>query len=664
MSSLKQVQDLEKQLVQAKQHISQLRSMLQERGATDLDAKTTPTPLLNLPEIGPNTERRYTPPTLEDFDHVRKRLRTIGRGIFKPPPPYRQQRPQASYSLPSPKLPPKHVADRLISQYHGAVHVYAPLLHWPTFVDEYEMLYRAGTFQGIRHIWVPMFFSILACGTLETQDSSPGSARPEAEGTGYVETCIQSLDLWTDELTIDHARTALLLSIFFMELNLKSAAWIWLGSAIRISQDVGLHYDSGPWPIVEAEVRRRVWWSIYNWDRLVSLEVGRPLLIDDDDCEVGWPTPVDDRYIQLNGIVMPPDSQSPPNGLIAVIPVVRFISQLKKTLKARVVAPATLETYDAYFQSIMLSYPEPYQITSGAPLDPRLLCAATTLQVARFFLYRHNLSPACRRSERKAALDRCVAAAKDTATYISRSLRTDPSFSDSSQQPQSASPSWKARLRSMAPGMYCTHLWRCTLVLAFRAEYATALVCVCAMSAVGDLRRANVACGRNLAFFLEQLIDRVHRGEGNLQQLLADEEMLAYASGDMQGCPESSWAWTGSETGTKLNSTPLHPPSDITQPQPNGDPTAGTYPHKAPLRMESPSETDSKEWGGWERIERMLTQLLDEQRKSYSHGPHTLQHPIHYPAQLQQPPNVAGNGAMSSGPNSGSSSRISIANIM
>ncbi|TKA51798.1 hypothetical protein B0A49_13294, partial [Cryomyces minteri] len=526
MSSLKQVQDLEKQLVQAKQHINQLRSMLQERGATDLDVKAPPAPLLNLPEIGPNTERRHTPPTLEDFDHVRKRLRTIGRGIFKPPPPYRQQRPQASYSLPSPSLPPKHVADRLISQYHGAVHVYAPLLHWPTFVDEYETLYRAGTFHGIRHIWVPLFFSILACGTLETQDSFPGSARPETEGTSYVETCIQSLDLWTDELTIDHARTALLLSIFFMELNLKSAAWIWLGSAIRISQDVGLHYDSGPWPIVEAEVRRRVWWSIYNWDRLVSLEVGRPLLIDDDDCEVGWPTPVDDRYIQPNGIVMPPDGQSPPNGLIAVIPVVRFISQLKRTLKARVVAPATLDTYDAYFQSIMLSYPEPYQITSGAPLDPRLLCAATTLQVARFFLYRHNLSPACRRT--------------------------------------------------------------------FRAEYAVALVCVCAMSAVGDLRRANVACGRNLAFFLEQLIDRVHRGEGNPQQLLADEEMLAYASGDMQGCPESSWAWTGSETGTKLNSTPLHPPSDITQPQLNGDPTAGTYPHRAPLRMGSPSETDSK----------------------------------------------------------------------
>jgi len=74
-------------------------------------------------------------------------------------------------------------------------------------------------------------------------------------------------DLFNDEFTIDHARAALLTSIFLMEINCKSASWTWLGSTVRIAQDIGLHRESGPWGVVENEVRRRVWWGIYVWDR-------------------------------------------------------------------------------------------------------------------------------------------------------------------------------------------------------------------------------------------------------------------------------------------------------------------------------------------------------------------------------------------------------------
>ena len=267
MSSIKQVQDLEKQLSIAKQQINQLRSMLKEGGASDLDASAMNVPALKLPETSNSSskEHRAGPPVLEGFDDVRANIRNYGRGIFKPPPPYRIYAPQPTYPHVTHSLPPKHVADRLLSHYHGSVHVYSPQLHWPSFIQEYENLYRAGTFEHCSHIWVAVFYAVLACGTL--MDPQPSGAVQEADGAKYIEESLRSINTWSDELTLDSTRAALLLSIYFIEINLRSAGWMWLGAAVRTALDIGLHMDRGQYPPLEAEMRRRVWWSVYNWDR-------------------------------------------------------------------------------------------------------------------------------------------------------------------------------------------------------------------------------------------------------------------------------------------------------------------------------------------------------------------------------------------------------------
>jgi hypothetical protein len=267
------VQDLEKQLVLARKEINQLKSMLKEGGAMNLDQPASSVPALQLPEINPNgrIERKIDPPVMKHFDHVRRNIRNYGRGLFKPPPIYRQPGIQPTLEpgslVPIPQLPPKQVTDLLLTQYHKTIHVYAPLLHWPTFIQEYENVYRAKTLQGQRKTWVALFFAALACGTLHTTDRAGANVSPDKEGLQYKETCIRHMNTWTDNLTIDHARTTLLLSMFSIELGYISSGWLWLGASIRMAQDVGLHNESGPWPIVEAEMRRRVWWSIYAWDR-------------------------------------------------------------------------------------------------------------------------------------------------------------------------------------------------------------------------------------------------------------------------------------------------------------------------------------------------------------------------------------------------------------
>ena len=87
------------------------------------------------------------------------------------------------------------------------------------------------------------------------------------DGKEYLTKATSMIDFWQDELSFDQAKFCFLLSTFLLEINAKSASLIWLGSAARIAQDIGLHAETGPWPIVEQEMRRRIWYSIYAFDR-------------------------------------------------------------------------------------------------------------------------------------------------------------------------------------------------------------------------------------------------------------------------------------------------------------------------------------------------------------------------------------------------------------
>jgi len=363
---------------------------------------------------------------------------------------------------------------------------------------------------------------------------------------------------------------------------------------------------------------------------------------------------------------MPPHGHVTPNGLAAVIPVVRITAQLKKTLKSRTIAAATLNTYDEHFQSIMTSWLEPFPIHSQAYLDPRLLTAACSLQTTRFFLYRHNLSSACRRHDRRDALERCVVVATDTAHYVQRSMQPAPGSSGPGYYSPTHMASWAARFRTMSPAFFCAHLWRCTLILCFRMEYAAALTLVQASAAVGNLRKNNVACGRYLAFFLDKLIGRLRAG-ATKQALETDEEMLAYVSGDMQGCTDQAWAWTGSETGASLQE----------QANVNGYAADGATPGPADSVLSgSLTEREMHEWGGWEHIQRTLEQLLQSQPGpappppaqmspfAPQPSPYPQLPPQQYPQHNLAPLPQSGHQSVSPAPSNGASSRISIKDIM
>lgn len=203
------------------------------------------------------------PPPMHNFEHVRKNLRKYSRGVFKIPPTHRHVPPTPLINSPEPTLPPIQVADALLSSYYTHMHRAAPMFHWPTFIDQWQKVKDLGTFIGAPQIWVGLLFGVLACGTLQPSSHS----NPDVDGMKYIILAVRLLNTWTDNMLPLHAQTALLVSVFLYEQNIRSAGWVWLGTCVRMAQEIGLDLDNGPWTSVEAEERRRLHGAIVAWDR-------------------------------------------------------------------------------------------------------------------------------------------------------------------------------------------------------------------------------------------------------------------------------------------------------------------------------------------------------------------------------------------------------------
>ncbi|KAL8995025.1 MAG: hypothetical protein Q9169_005173 [Polycauliona sp. 2 TL-2023] len=633
MSSIKQVQDLEKQLAQAKQQLSQLQPPSGD-GSPD-EAQPYDQSGLLIQEYDPPPRKRLKISAEPDFSAVRSDLRNYARGIFKPPKSYLEQqlkvnfRPAVSKGLDLPELPEPHVADELLYSYRIAFHATFPLLDWTTFGQEYESVRRHGSLREVPQVWSALLFAVFACGTL------PHYLR---DGQDYLEKSRKLLDLSADDLTLDHVRTAVLLSVFLVESNRKSAGWTWLGIAVRMGQDIGLHVSNVKGTYIDQVVNRPVWWTVYVCDRLLSLELGRPAMIHDDECEINPPTPKDTSERARDSVkARATPSQSP---LVPTVQVIRGISRLLKTLKEPTIPLSTLQSFDVLFDDCMELFPAHHQVNTHGPLDPHQIPPLIYLQNARLMLHRHNLTTKNALGSRSQAADECIKIAKRTSSFLARCMLDgsgQPTLSRGGHEP------WRGPFISAANAFLCTHIWRCSLFLCYRAKYEDALICTRASAAMGSARPVNVACGRYFEFFLQRLQSKLDE-KGELYE--ADEELLALVSGDLQGSADSAWVWSDEASRTAGNARTRLSPVTTT-----------------PLT----AMDDDYSWSNWDGVLDTLARLRQNQRqRQQPHQQQPPKPPLTLPPHVQQPAASLASPVSPGGtetPQSGSS-RIRIADIM
>ena len=118
------------------------------------------------------------------------------------------------------------------------------------------------------------------------------------------------------------------------------SCWTTLGQAVRTAQSIGLHVEtesqkSSMSPLTR-ERRRRVWYSIYVLDRLLSLQLGRPPAIHDQDCHVPLPSRAGDCDIDWESGELPAipyeDSASSGDYFLAVIAFSKIVGHVLRDL--------------------------------------------------------------------------------------------------------------------------------------------------------------------------------------------------------------------------------------------------------------------------------------------------------------------------------------------
>ncbi|MCJ1381403.1 Fungal specific transcription factor [Xylographa soralifera] len=149
--------------------------------------------------------------------------------------------------------------------------------------------------------------------------STPAADRPEGFGG-----------------SLEELQAVLLLAGFALLRPVAPGLWYIVGVAVRLAVDLGLHYEDGtdidenggtangarPHDVVMQaagvhprridhkergrrewvrDLRRRLWWCVYSFDRLVSTCVGRPFGITDQVITTEFPSILDDNYITTSG---------------------------------------------------------------------------------------------------------------------------------------------------------------------------------------------------------------------------------------------------------------------------------------------------------------------------------------------------------------------------
>ena len=75
-------------------------------------------------------------------------------------------------------------------------------------------------------------------------------------------------------------------------------AWLYIGMAVRMAQDLGMHKNADKWSNVgktlfsaeQLQTRRRIWYGCVVMDKYVSTYIGRPVAIFENDFDTELPS--------------------------------------------------------------------------------------------------------------------------------------------------------------------------------------------------------------------------------------------------------------------------------------------------------------------------------------------------------------------------------------
>jgi len=189
--------------------------------------------------------------------------------------------------------------DAAIDAYFSLYHISYPIVCEPTFRAEYAQVIPRPSGNS----WNALAYIIAAIGLFSTS-TEPVVRDLDLFEAAKANITIDSLE--TGNITLVQALA--LLSNYIQKRGKPNSAYQHLGLALHMAMGLGMHKEFQGWRIapLQMEIRRRVWWGLYNFYVGAVITFGRPLAWPANGIEVALPLNVDDRDLTHLSVSPPP----------------------------------------------------------------------------------------------------------------------------------------------------------------------------------------------------------------------------------------------------------------------------------------------------------------------------------------------------------------------
>ncbi|KAI2468402.1 hypothetical protein F4781DRAFT_269163 [Annulohypoxylon bovei var. microspora] len=210
-------------------------------------------------------------------------------------------------------LPPKEEADALVAVYLDQFEQIHRIVHIPTFKAEYQAFWDPSKTKTASFTALVLSMIAVAC-CLDMQSSSK-FVGVKSSSIQMAEKWVRACDEWSERQSQKHRKLVhyQIISLLFLakKINLikKKRFWTTSGKMIREGLTIGLHQDPDHItatisPYI-AEMRRRLWATLVEFDIQSSFDQGLPTLLSSVHNDTSAPKNIDDDCFDENSHDLP-----------------------------------------------------------------------------------------------------------------------------------------------------------------------------------------------------------------------------------------------------------------------------------------------------------------------------------------------------------------------
>ncbi|KIW59633.1 hypothetical protein PV05_04070 [Exophiala xenobiotica] len=268
-------------------------------------------------------------------------------------------------------LPPREQVDRRLSTYFNARYMVIPFIHTWQFQRQYEIFWNQPL--ETPPLWISILFSICCLSATLSDASGSETSTPEDQPsprTTFLSASCQCLRLGgfiRPKRFVVEALALYTQCVYFQTLDPSGESALVWAMLIRQAYRSGYHRDSSHFPstfsVFEAEMRRRVWAMLRQFDLMSSFQLGLPNQIPPGSWDTQDPRNLLDADFDEHTTVLPPSRpETEPTQILYFIVKSRLMTIFGRvcahSLSFRDVSQAEVMALDREVRSVHATVPD------------------------------------------------------------------------------------------------------------------------------------------------------------------------------------------------------------------------------------------------------------------------------------------------------------------